>query len=775
MKHAAASPTCPFSIIRFDFSWAVGRTLRQVDPALIVLAEGELWPDFLLAARRQGVPVAVVNGRMSPRSAARYRRLRWLTGPLFDCITLYAAQTEEYADAVRSLGAAPERVHVTGSVKYDGCTSDRHNPRTEALRRLLNVPTDDLVWVAGSTMAPEEEIVIGVYQRARAAHPNLRLFLAPRQKDRFNEAADILRRAGIPFIRRTELTIPLTDRNAVVLVDTIGELGALWGLADVAFVGGSLDGRRGGQNMIEPAAYGAAVVFGPHVWNFKAPAAHLIEHGAARQVKDAEELESAVLHLLTSDANERKRMGSAARAFVQKQQGATESTVRLLGGLLNARPGKTAAARHGVAMKNVKPLIRQLTKYALGNKGAEQGSGNSVQLPGGLWTKFFDVESADNYGPEGDSFWNSLHAAEAKSGYEYFAYLPVYAARLKEHQRRYPAIIETQWTERDGHIQMAVPLDAGLPVDFLKSLIDEAYEIAWNKLDSDARLQIELAGLPYDEPKLIDRLIEIHDLKKRRKAIHNIARRAPLLLTKKSSEIKIPVGATKIGGRPDLPAATEWPVYTDGKPLAFLAQINLTEIANLGTPIKGLPTDGLLSVFSVWGRMEEGAGDPDVPAEGWQEQAGWTAILHTPPQATLERRKTPRGVNSFKAAAVESTPTLSLPRHRAEPPLAALGLTDDEYERFDRLQSDYHSLQMKHWLKSSNAGTSHHLLGGYAIFQQEFPLEVLEKGLAMLLQIGSDANTAMCWGDEGELTFYADAKALAQGKFERIWVIYQCG
>ena len=326
----------------FDFSWAVGRTLRRVDPALVVLAEGEIWPNFLLAARRQGVPVAVVNGRLSPRSAARYRRLRRLTAPLFACIDLYAAQTEEYAEAVRSLGAPPDRVHVTGSVKYDGAIGDRRNPRTEELRRLLNVSADDLVWAAGSTMAPEEEIVIGVYQRARRTHPNLRLFLAPRQPDRFDEAGEALRRAGVPFVRRTSLTSP-PDRGAVVLVDTIGELGALWGLADVAFVGGSLDGRRGGQNMIEPAAYGSAVVFGPHVWNFKEPARRLIELGAARQVKDAAELD-AVIHALLGDAAERARMGTAARAFVQRQQGATETTVRLLDDLLAGRQGCATAA-----------------------------------------------------------------------------------------------------------------------------------------------------------------------------------------------------------------------------------------------------------------------------------------------------------------------------------------------------------------------------------------------------------------------------------------------
>ena len=335
-------PNLPVFFFPFDFSWAVRRTLRTVDPALIVLAEGELWPNFLLAARDAGVPVAVVNGRMSPRSAARYRRLRGLTGGLFDCLSLYAAQTEEYAEAVRSLGAPPGRVHVTGSVKYDGAAGDRHNPRTEELRRLLGVTADDLVWVAGSTMAPEEEIVQGVYQRARQRYPNLRLFLAPRQRDRFDEAEEVLRRAGVPYVRRTALSGP-PDRGTVVLVDTIGELGALWGLADVAFVGGSLDGRRGGQNMIEPAAYAAAVVFGPHVWNFKGPARRLLEQGAARQVRDAAELEGVVDRLL-GDAAERARMGAAARAFVQRQQGATEATVRLLEGLLTAQQRREAAA-----------------------------------------------------------------------------------------------------------------------------------------------------------------------------------------------------------------------------------------------------------------------------------------------------------------------------------------------------------------------------------------------------------------------------------------------
>jgi 3-deoxy-D-manno-octulosonic-acid transferase len=310
----------------FDFTWAVKRSLRRVRPSLVVLAEGELWPNFLWAAGRAGVRLAVVNGRMSPRSARRYGRLGGLAHRLFGRLDLCLAQTEEYAAAYRALGARPEAVHVTGNVKYDGVETDRHSGRTEELRRLLAVTKEDLVWIAGSTQAPEEEVVLDIFGRLRGRFPNLRLFLVPRQRERFEEVAALLRRSGLAYVRRSGLTGPVTDRGAVVLVDTIGELGALWGLAHLAYVGGSLDGRRGGQNMIEPAACGAAVVFGPHVWNFKDAVTRLLQHEAAVQVADAAALERQAARLL-ADAAVRARLGEAARHFVRSQQGATERTV----------------------------------------------------------------------------------------------------------------------------------------------------------------------------------------------------------------------------------------------------------------------------------------------------------------------------------------------------------------------------------------------------------------------------------------------------------------
>src|SRR5262249_40572428 len=188
-----------------------------------------------------------------------------------------------------------------------GAEADRNNPRTRELRRLLGLDERDLVWVAGSTQAPEEEIVLDIFQRARADHPGLRLLLVPRQKERFEDVAALLRCRGQLFTRRSEIKpsspchlVTLSPCQPVILVDTIGELGAVWGLADVAFVGGSLDGRRGGQNMIEAAAYGSAVVFGPHVWNFRDVAARLVEAGGACQVADAAGLERVTARVLGS-------------------------------------------------------------------------------------------------------------------------------------------------------------------------------------------------------------------------------------------------------------------------------------------------------------------------------------------------------------------------------------------------------------------------------------------------------------------------------------------
>lgn len=417
----------------------------------------------------------------------------------------------------------------------------------------------------------------------------------------------------------------------------------------------------------------------------------------------------------------------------------------------------------------VQETVRELASYALSKMGAQLVFGGEltedntkprVTLPGTSWGDFFEVEDQDSYEPALDGT---------------FAQLPVYADRLTEHQKTYPAIRETDWMPRDGHIQMAVPLDAGLPTAFLKSLIDEAYDLIWRKLDNQQRFKIERASEPFDDMQLMNELIDLYKLQARREDIHQIARRAILLRTKPSTEADIPLGATKIGGMPDLPSDSQWPVFHDGKPLAFLGQVDLNAIAKNGMIIDGLPVQGTLSVFSVWGWVREGDLDPQTPDSGWRDQDGWTVILHSAPGRELTRRQTPDGVNSFPAAAIEPILILSLPNHRVEPPLAALNWSDEEFERFDEMQSDYRSIQMGYWLKNMDSFASHHLLGGYALFQQQFPEELLQMNSTMLLQIGTDAHSGMCWGDGGELTFYADTKKLRKGQFDRIWGECQCG
>jgi 3-deoxy-D-manno-octulosonic-acid transferase len=331
----------PVIYFPLDFSWAVRRTMGAIMPSLIVLAESEMWPNFLLAARSARIPVALINGRMSPRTLARYQKLRPLVRWMLRQLDVVALQTQEYAESLCDLGADAATVLVTGNVKYDGVTSRRDNAQTNQFRDLFKIRETEIVWVCGSTQAPEEEIALQIYRRLQP-HSPLRLILVPRQKERFEEVANVLERSGLPYIRRSGLTAPIQDRERVVLVDTIGELGAVWGLADIAFVGGSLDGRRGGQNMIEPAAYGAAVLWGPHVWNFRDTVQRLLAEGAAIQVADAAELESTVQRLV-QDRPERERLGTAAQRFVLQQQGATQRTIDLLADLLPPRRDQAAA------------------------------------------------------------------------------------------------------------------------------------------------------------------------------------------------------------------------------------------------------------------------------------------------------------------------------------------------------------------------------------------------------------------------------------------------
>ncbi|WP_158264805.1 3-deoxy-D-manno-octulosonic acid transferase [Blastopirellula marina] len=318
-----------------DFSWAVNEAYRRIQPDAVLLVELELWPNLIRSARTHGASIAVVNGRLSEKSHRGYRRIERLVRPLLQRLDLVAAQDETFAQRFRDLGADPAKVLVTGSIKFDGITPNRNNPRTIGFQKLVGLKPDDIVWLAGSTQAGEESIILDAYRQVRKKVPKLKLLLVPRHPHRFNEVAQLLNTQELRFARRSELLTPLANEAPIVLVDSVGELSAWWGTADIAFVGGSL-GNRGGQNMIEPAAYGTAVAVGPNTWNFKDVVQRLKAAEALTIVQDADSLARFVIQAATDPAW-RQSQGQRAKEVVLCQQGATARTVDVLETLL-ARP-----------------------------------------------------------------------------------------------------------------------------------------------------------------------------------------------------------------------------------------------------------------------------------------------------------------------------------------------------------------------------------------------------------------------------------------------------
>lgn len=316
-------------VVRFpvDISWIVSRFLKRIAPTVVVLIELEIWPNFLRHANRYGAPVCVVNGRITERSYNSYKLFRNLM-PQFNRISVFVAQDEAYAERFGLLVGSSERIRVCGNIKVDGLTIGRVPPAIE-LAEELGLGGDQDVLVAGSTHAPEEKLVTEAW---RSAAPTSRLILVPRHPERAKDILSQLGGLGVSAQRWTELQAgrESPDPSRPLVVDTIGELERIYGLADLVFIGGSLI-PHGGQNMLEPAAQGRAVFYGPHVKNFYQEAALLEEAGGSRRLGDGSEL-AEVLSELMGDAGLRRRMGTAGLAVVEAQKGATQLTLKALAG-----------------------------------------------------------------------------------------------------------------------------------------------------------------------------------------------------------------------------------------------------------------------------------------------------------------------------------------------------------------------------------------------------------------------------------------------------------
>jgi len=302
------------------------RVLDVVRPRLLLLVENEIWPHLLRECGRRGVKTMIVNGRISARSFPRYRLVRPFFRRVLAGVDRLCMQGEESARRIIELGADPARVTVTGSLKFDSAAGpDPHLRGRGRVLRFLRVGVDRPVIVAGSTMRGEELFVLRAFRRVKASAPDALLILAPRHAERFAEAAQLAAEEGFATVRRTALAIDAEPRADVIVLDTIGELAQVYQIATVAFVGGSLV-ETGGHNILEPAAYGRPVIFGPHMSNFAEIAATFLANRAAVQVSSPRELEEQLVDLVGS-AVRRAALGAAARALVDANRGALDRTL----------------------------------------------------------------------------------------------------------------------------------------------------------------------------------------------------------------------------------------------------------------------------------------------------------------------------------------------------------------------------------------------------------------------------------------------------------------
>jgi 3-deoxy-D-manno-octulosonic-acid transferase len=334
----------PVVFYPLDFGGFPRRALARLRPRCVLLMELEIWPNFLQAAARRGIPVAVINGRISERTFRGYRLARGLL-PQLDLIAIYCVQDRAYRQRLLDLGVDPTRVHVTGNMKYDSVVMESDGRGARALRKWL-AAAGQLVVVAGSTHGEEEGwVTAAVRGAAQTLGAAVRLVLVPRHPERAPAVCETLNAHGCQPIRWSHvaaLAAPL-PADAVVVVDVIGQLQRFYGACDVAFVGGSLV-PHGGQNMLEPAAQGRATVFGPHTFNFRTDVELLLREGAAVQVADLSGLEPCFVELLGS-SERRRQLGARAIGVIAANQGATLRTLELVGPLLGSPRAASAVHR----------------------------------------------------------------------------------------------------------------------------------------------------------------------------------------------------------------------------------------------------------------------------------------------------------------------------------------------------------------------------------------------------------------------------------------------
>ncbi|MDY6815984.1 MAG: lipid IV(A) 3-deoxy-D-manno-octulosonic acid transferase [Pseudomonadota bacterium] len=304
----------------YDTPGSIRRFLNRTRPRILVIMETEIWPNMIRQSRARGVPVFLINARLSERSARGYERIRSLVLPIMQSISWVAAQAGKDAERFRRIGVVPDKVEVTGSIKFDvDIPPDVRQAARDLRKRLAGRP----VWIAGSTHGGEDAQLLTAHQELLVVYPEALLILVPRHPERFDSVANKALSKGLTVARRSRGEDPAVAR--VYLGDTMGELIMLYGASDIAFVGGSLV-ERGGHNPLEPASWGIPVFSGPHVFNFETIYQRLLDDTGVRIVANAEELATFLISLFSHPA-EREAIGRRALSVVNKNRGALEKVV----------------------------------------------------------------------------------------------------------------------------------------------------------------------------------------------------------------------------------------------------------------------------------------------------------------------------------------------------------------------------------------------------------------------------------------------------------------
>ena len=322
----------------FDWRWTVRRALRKVNPHVVLILETELWPNFLRECRKQQIPVGLVNGRISRQSFRRYRLIRFFLRKVLADLNLAVMQTEGDADRIADLGLSRDKLFFSGNLKFDVGSSSVDLSATEAIKSRFGIQPETLLLLAASTHGPEEKIMLESYQHLQKQF-NLRLIIAPRKPERFQEVANLIESSGLTWTRRTSSAQPSDASVDVILLDTIGELPATYPLAAIVFVGGSIV-DRGGHNVLEPAAAGACVITGHNTDNFQVIVqllneAHAIVQLPPLEIRKAADCLTHELKELLTDNERRIELGERAQKLVEDNQGAADRTMDIIRPLVN--------------------------------------------------------------------------------------------------------------------------------------------------------------------------------------------------------------------------------------------------------------------------------------------------------------------------------------------------------------------------------------------------------------------------------------------------------